>query len=64
MADRNVILAKARNTDAVHEIARSWTIRNGPNVVLKWANSRPTTEERTWALIGVAEALGHTRPRR
>ena len=47
MADRNVILAKARNTDAVHEIARSWTIRNGPNVVLKWANSRPTTEERT-----------------
>ncbi len=46
----------------VHEIARSWTIRDGPKLVLQWVHSRPTTEERTWALIGIAEALGHARP--
>jgi hypothetical protein len=48
----------------VHEIARAWTIRNGPKAVLKWARSRPTTEQRTWALIGMAEALGHATARR
>ena len=48
----------------VHEIARAWTIRDGPKAVLKWARSRPTTEQRTWALIGMAEALGHATPRR
>jgi hypothetical protein len=48
----------------VHEIARAWTIRAGPKAVLKWARSRPTTEQRTWALIGMAEALGHRTPRR
>ncbi len=46
----------------VHAIARAWTIRDGPKAVLKWARSRPTTEQRTWALIGMAEALGHARP--
>jgi hypothetical protein len=61
---RNVVLAQARSTDAVHEIARYWSVKDGPKVVLKWAHSRPTTEERTWALIGVAEALGHARPQR
>jgi hypothetical protein len=40
----------------VHGIARDWTIRDGPKPVLKWARSRPTTEERTWALIGMAES--------
>jgi hypothetical protein len=49
---------------AAHDIARSWTIKDGPKVVLRWARSRPTLEERTSALIGVAEALGHARPRR
>jgi len=44
-----------------HDIARSWTIKEGPKKVLKWAHSRPTMEERTWALIGMAEALGHAR---
>jgi len=44
----------------VHEIARAWTIRDGPKAVLHWAHSRPNTDERTWALIGMAEALGHT----
>lgn len=62
--EKNAVLAQARGDDAVHEIARCWTIRDGPKVVLKWADARPTTEERTWALIGVAEALGHARPQR
>lgn len=48
----------------IHEIARAWTIKDGPKPVLKWARSRPTTDERTWALIGIAEALGHARPQR
>jgi hypothetical protein len=47
---------------ATQEIARAWTIREGPEAVLKWARSRPTPSERTWALIGMAEALGHARP--
>ena len=47
----------------LREVARAWTIRDGPKAVFKWARSRPTTEQRTWALIGMAEALGHSRPR-
>ena len=47
--------------NVAHDIARSWTIKEGPKAVLKWARSRPTMEERTWALIGMAEALGHAR---
>lgn len=50
--------------DATHQIARAWTIKAGPRAVLKWARSRPTTEQRTWALIGMAEALGHATARR
>jgi len=61
---KNEILARARGDEAVHAIARCWTIKDGPKAVLKWAHSRPATEERTWALIGVAEALGHARPQR
>lgn len=61
--EKNVALAEARATEAVREIAREWTIKNGPRAVLKWARSRPTTEGRTWALIGMAEALGHARPK-
>ncbi len=48
----------------VHEIARAWTIRKGPKPVVKWARSRPNAEQRTWALLGIAEALGHPRPNR
>lgn len=48
----------------VHEIARAWTIRDGPKAVLRWERSRPTIEQRTWALVGMAEALGHATPRR
>jgi hypothetical protein len=61
---KNEVLAEARGDEAVHAIARNWTIKDGPKIVLRWAHSRPTTEERTWALIGVAEALGHARPQR
>jgi tetratricopeptide (TPR) repeat protein len=53
-----------RVSSEVHEISRAWTIRDGPKAVLKWARSRPTTEQRTWALIGMAEALGHATPQR
>ncbi|MGA8273885.1 MAG: hypothetical protein WB919_20145 [Candidatus Sulfotelmatobacter sp.] len=60
---KNAVLAPAHNLNAVHEIARCWTIKDGPNKVLKWAHSRPHIDERTWALIGIAEALGHARPR-
>jgi hypothetical protein len=51
-------------SSAIHDIARAWTIRDGPKAPLKWARSRPTTEQRTSAVIGMAEALGHARPRR
>ncbi len=46
----------------VQLVARAWTIRDGPKAVLKWARSRPTIDQRTRALIGMAEALGHARP--
>ena len=55
-------LGEDKLTEAVHGIARYWTIRDGPKIVLKWARSRPTIEQRTWALMGMAEALGHARP--
>ncbi|MCU1315067.1 MAG: hypothetical protein JWN63_389 [Candidatus Acidoferrum typicum] len=58
----NVVLTEARTTDLVHELARSWTIKDGPKPVLKWVRSRPNTGQRTSALIGIAEALGHARP--
>jgi hypothetical protein len=64
LGEKNKPLAEARGTDAIHQIARAWTIKSGPRAVLKWARSRPTTEERTWALIGMAEALGHATARR
>lgn len=59
---KNDVDAEARSDEAAHAIARCWTIKDGPKIVLQWSRSRPTTEERTWALIGVAEALGHARP--
>jgi tetratricopeptide (TPR) repeat protein len=55
-------LGQDKGNEAVQGIARYWTIRDGPKKVLKWARSRPTIEQRTWALIGMAEALGHARP--
>jgi hypothetical protein len=64
LGEKNKGLDEARGTDAIHQIARAWTIKSGPKAVLKWARSRPTTEQRTWALIGMAEALGHATGRR
>ena len=61
---KNKGLADARSTEAIHQIARAWTIKSGPRDVLQWARSRPTADERTWALIGMAEALGHATSRR
>ena len=34
---RNSVLAEARVTEAVHGIARYWTRKDGPKVVLRWA---------------------------
>jgi hypothetical protein len=56
---KNDTLAQARVADAVHGIGRYWTIKDGTKVVLKWARSRPTCEQRAWALLGMAEAIGH-----
>ena len=63
LGEKNRGLAAARGDETIHQIARSWTIKSGPDAVLQWARSRPTTEQRTWALIGMAEALGHATPR-
>ena len=42
-------LAEVRVTDAIHGIGRYWTAKDGAKIVLKWARSRPTCEERAWA---------------
>jgi hypothetical protein len=54
-------LSPGAGDKSVQEVARAWTIKNGPGAVLQWARSRPTADQRTWALIGMAEALGHAR---
>lgn len=59
---RNSVLAEAEVTEAVQGIARHSTVGDGPKAVLKWTPSRPTAEQRIWALIGMAQALGHARP--
>lgn len=51
--------AEDRVTDAANGIARYWTIKDGARVVVKWARSRTTCEQRAWALLGIAQALGH-----
>lgn len=48
--------------DAVHQVAREWAIRKKPKTVVKWARSRPTPPQRELALLGVAEAMGHSHP--
>lgn len=48
--------------NAIRAVSRAWTVRDGAQTVLPWARSRPTLEQKTWALIGMAEALGHARP--
>ena len=58
-AAKNDILAQDRVSDAVHGMGRYWTLKGGSKVVLKWARSRPTCEQRAWALLGIAESIGH-----
>ncbi len=47
----------------VLDVAWAMTLKDGPRAALRWARSRPTLSERSSALLGVAEALGHLRPR-
>lgn len=50
--------------ECVHEIAWAWTLKGQPGVVVEWARSLPLADaERGWALLGVAQALAHPRPR-
>lgn len=50
-------------TAVVRDVAWAWTIKQGPKPALRWARSRPTGSERAAALLGVAQALAHPRPR-
>ena len=64
------LLSTARRTrenqafypECVREIAWAWTIKSGPSTALDWARSLPFVRERGFALLGVAQALGHARP--
>ncbi len=58
----DLFAASANFDDVVKEIARNWTIKEGPRQAVKWAHSRPDTGQHVWALLGVAQALGHARP--
>ena len=49
--------------DCIHEIAWAWTLKDKPRVVLGWARSLPIAEQRGFALLGIAQALGHARPK-
>jgi tetratricopeptide (TPR) repeat protein len=48
--------------DCVREIAWAWTLEGKPDVVLGWARSTPVSHQRGFALLGIAQALGHARP--
>ena len=47
---------------AVREVARGWAIKEGPKPAVNWARSRSDPTQRSWALLGVAEAMGHAHP--
>jgi hypothetical protein len=50
--------------ECLKEIAWAWTLKGQPRVVVGWARSLPVAdEERGYALLGVAQALGHPRPK-
>jgi tetratricopeptide (TPR) repeat protein len=50
--------------DCVREIAWAWTLKGQSRVVLRWARSMPIADpERGFALFGLAQALGHARPK-
>jgi hypothetical protein len=57
--------AEGRVEGAIREITRCWTAKDGVKPSLQWARSRPSGLQRSWALLGVAEALappGKTEP--
>lgn len=49
--------------DCVREIAWAWTLKGQPRIVLGWARSIPIPQQRGFALLGMAQALGHARPK-
>jgi len=48
--------------DYAREMAWAWTLEGKPNAVLRWARSLPKGRERGYALLGIAQAMGHARP--
>jgi len=63
LADASQKLSNEQDScrECVREIARAWTLEGQPKIVLRWARSRPTPIQRAYALLGMAEALGHPR---
>lgn len=49
--------------DCIRLIAWAWTLKGQTNDALRWARSLPVTEQRGFALLGVAQALAHPRPK-
>lgn len=49
--------------DATLKVAWAWTLKSGPRVPLDWARALPIREQRGYALLGIADALGHARPK-
>ena len=48
---------------AIRAIGRGWTLQGPQRTVLRWARSFPAGEDRAQALLGMAEAMGHARPK-
>jgi hypothetical protein len=49
--------------DCVREIAWAWTVKGQSRLVLDWVRAMPMADpERGFALLGMAQALGHARP--
>lgn len=48
-------------SDSARSIAAAWAKQDNSRTVVKWARSRSTSYERAMALLGVAEAIGHSR---
>jgi RNA polymerase sigma factor (sigma-70 family) len=45
----------------IHEVARAKVKKDGDQAALAWAKSRPTADEKAWALQGVAEEAAQKR---
>ncbi|HEX4076234.1 MAG TPA: hypothetical protein VHX49_12610 [Candidatus Acidoferrales bacterium] len=63
-AENGDIQGAKQMAECVKEIAWAWTLKGQPRVVVDWARSLPlANEERGYALLGVAQALAHPRPK-